>query len=40
MGAVLLTLVIALRYRVGCDWIGYIISMDQVNYAGPGEGRW
>ena len=37
IGAVLLTLMIGLRYRVGCDWFNYIVNMDEVNFAGPGE---
>ena len=37
IGAILLTVVIGLRYRVGCDWFNYIVSMDQLNFTGPGE---
>ena len=35
IGAVLLTVAIGLRYRVGCDWFNYIVAMDEVNFAGP-----
>ncbi|HEY3814270.1 MAG TPA: EpsG family protein [Caulobacteraceae bacterium] len=37
IGAVLMTLAIGLRYRVGCDWFNYIGNMDQLNFTGPGE---
>ena len=37
IGAILLTVAIGLRYRVGCDWFNYIVAMDQVNFTGPGE---
>ena len=36
-GAVLLTVMIGLRYRVGCDWFNYIVALDQLNYTNPFE---
>ncbi|HWE47684.1 MAG TPA: EpsG family protein [Caulobacteraceae bacterium] len=34
-GAILLILMIGLRYRVGCDWFNYIVDIDDLNYTGP-----